>query len=483
MKTELDSALELLNSGKLSSAKVEFERLLSAHPDHPLLLSSLGTLHRDRGEPEVADRYYRKAYAAAPELGWIESNRLMTLNYNPACSLEEIVRVHVDWGNSGIVPPGNPKLRNSPVPDKRIHVGLVSGDLRWHSVAFFLLGLLEHFDRQKLEVTVFCENEKSDEMTDILRSFCDGWVETQSKTDLDFQKTALRSRIDVLIDLSGHTARHRQQAFALRCAPIQLSWLGYPTVTGNPQMDYWMTDSDNSLDSKPFGLKERVVSLDGGVHVYHPPVAPEELPLRDYAEASRDWVTLGCFNNRAKITVALLELWAEILEERPKTKLLLKSIVFVDLEEREKVIGIFESNGIDPGRIELLERSPSTMDHLKEYRRVDIALDTFPYNGTTTTFEALWMGVPVVTQTGEPHASRVGSSILRTLGRRDWITESAKEYKSSVLRLIDDAEDRLVFRQQARELLFKSGLTDSKRFSRKFEAKIRDLWRNYCSGK
>ena len=478
----LGQGVEFLKAGKLSEAERCFREYLDDFPTDPYALGNLGNVYRDRGRISEADELYRRALQSDPHAHWIHSNRLMTLNYSDQIAPETLLKEHQDWGK--LLPiPDQPKFRNTFDPKKRIHLGFVSADFRWHSVAFFLFGLLRELDREQFEITCINESRNPDEMTDMIRSEVSGWVDTIDLEDELFIKTVRRCRLDILIDLSGHTAYNRMSAIARRCAPLQIGWLGYPTITGNPGIDHWMTDPIILGDTAEILGHEQPLLMPEGMHCYYPPVAAGEMPLSSGREGVSDKVMLGCFNHRAKLTQTTLDLFADVLLTEPDTELLLKGRSFNDPTEVEVIQTFFEERGIAPERLHMLARTDTTLGHLKAYYRIDIALDTFPYNGTTTTCEALWMGVPVVTLQGSTHASRDGASLLTRLGFEPWVARDRDGYLGAVRQLVRDAESRRLFRETIRDRMFHCGLTDQARFAGNFGKCLRRQWETYCSSR
>lgn len=473
------TGIEKWKQGNLQEAEVCFRQYLSDFPSDVNVIANLANVYRDRGDLKNANKWYLRALKLEPNTTWIHSNRLMTLNYDPEVDSETILQAHLKWGKQ-LSLPDPVSFKNERTPGKRIHIGFVSGDFRWHSVAFFLFGLLKEFNSDQVEVTCFSENRSSDEMTALIRAHSDGWVDTSGMSDDQFLKTTRRSRLDVLIDLSGHTAYNRMEALARRCAPLQVSWLGYPTITGNPCIDYWMTDSAILGDSSDQLGQVSALVMKEGIHSYFPPVQEYDLPITDHKKKPAGKVVLGCFNHRAKISAICLKNWAQILKCEPNTELLLKNRSFNDPQEVANLRYEMEKLGVNGLRITTLRRTPTCMEHLRTYEKIDIALDTFPYNGTTTTCEAIWMGIPVVTCVGDTHASRVGASLLTQLGAPEWIAEDMDGYCRIVGELVRDNDLRVNFSKTARARMRTSGLSDCAKFARAFEEQVRSIWMNYC---
>ena len=286
---------------------------------------------------------------------------------------------------------------------------------------------------------------------------------------------------DILVDLAGHTSGNRLLVFARRPAPVQVTFLGYCDTTGMNAMDYRLTDSHADPPGTTEHLHaERVVRLPETAWCFlpcdpSPPVEPP--PVLGLGSA-----TFGCFNVRRKITDEALTVWSRLLGEVPGSRLLLKSLGFCDTSVRHRVRATLASTGIAAERIELIGWVPTLAEHLALYRRVDIALDTFPYNGTTTTCEALWMGVPVVTLAGQAHASRVGVSLLTNAGLPELIAADADNYIRIASRLAADVSRLAALRAGLRGRMAASPLVDAPRFARNVEHAYREMWRAWCAG-
>lgn len=475
---QMQRALDAIREGYPCEGAQLLRELCTLAPAQAAVWANLGNAEREMGDLPAALQSYAQALQLArggSDVDWIWSNLLMTQCYRDPGEGGTVWQLHEEWGRS-LPAATEPVWRHRWDADRRLHVGLVSGDFRWHSVAFFLLALLRHVDPQDCEITCFSNHPERDEMTDILHSQVQAWVDIHAASDAQVLQRIRRSRVDVLVDLSGHSAYNRMVVFAQRAAPVQLSWLGYPVPTGNPGIDFWITDPVICpLDNPCPWQGSRPLRLAPGCHAYHAPLSEAEMPLLGPAEAARP-VTLGCFNHRAKLSPETLRMWAEILRAAPQARLRLKSRCYAEVGSREQLWQQMERLGVARERIDLESRTPSTREHLDAYRQVDIALDTYPYAGTTTTFESLWMGVPVVTRCGSEPVSRVGASILGQLGRSEWVSADRQGYVNAVLRLIAEPAQRRQFRQDAREHLRSSGLTDGERFARSWQAGIRQVW-------
>ena len=356
-----------------------------------------------------------------------------------------------------------------PTDGRRLRVGYISRDFTTHSVAYFLEPLLANHDRAAFEIFCYSDVERPDATTARLRTYTDHWCSIVGQSDDAVTGKIRGDAIDILVDLAGHSKGNRLLVFARRAAPVQVTWLGYPNTTGLRSMDYRVTDEI----SDPTGVAEKLatetlIRLPGGFICYRP--ASETPELLDPPSRVNGAITFGNFNSIAKLTPEIISLWSQLLNRIPGSKLLLKSNGLGDEVLRARILGNFETGGIDPTRIELLGWTTSTYFHLALYNKIDIALDTSPYNGTTTTCEALWMGVPVVTLVGDRHAARVGASILTQIDMTDCIALNEAAYVDIAFSLANDPEKLNLIRRSCREKLRSSPLMDEAGFARQMEA-------------
>jgi predicted O-linked N-acetylglucosamine transferase (SPINDLY family) len=348
--------------------------------------------------------------------------------------------------------------------DGRLRIGFVSPDLRSHSVAWFLLPVLPLIDAAKFELHAFSELAQEDAISHRLKGSFASWTKTIGLSD-EALASAIRARgIDVLVDLAGHTAGNRLAAFAMRPAPVQMSWLGYPGPTGLSAIDWRISDAD--LDPVDTPAPERPWRLDAGCHAYALPPGAPEIALREENAAP----VFGSFNNWPKHSQACLETWARILRAVPQAKLLLKNKAMADAATAASARAAFAACGVDPTRIECRGRIDDPRGHLAHYGHIDIALDPFPYNGTTTTCEALAMGVPVVALRGNTPAGRVAAAFVARIGRPQWACADKEAYVAQAVALAHDAEERRKTRRTLRAELAGSRLGDAAGLARALEA-------------
>jgi predicted O-linked N-acetylglucosamine transferase (SPINDLY family) len=359
-------------------------------------------------------------------------------------------------------------------------VGYVSPDFRDHSVAYFIEPVLAHHDARQFEIFAYHTAATTDAVTARMRATVPGWRDCMRDTDVQLAERIRDDGIDVLVDLAGHTANHRLLTFARKPAPVQASWIGYPSTTGVPQIDYRITDP---VASPPVaggdGDSEAFFRLSVAFSCYRPPEGiPRTEPVQDSAE---EVITLGSFNTLAKMSDTTIRLWSAVLRKRKNFALLLKDKAFCDASTRARLLERFSEQGVDPSRIRLLARSRTTRDHLAQYSAIDIALDTYPYCGVTTTCEALWMGVPVISLAGDDFASRMGASLLSAAGQDQWVARDPDDFARIVLEVADAPAARARWRRELRTMIDASQLRDEAGVTCAVESAYRTMWQSWCA--
>jgi predicted O-linked N-acetylglucosamine transferase (SPINDLY family) len=471
----------LHDGGGLDEAIACFGKAIGLKPDSAEAHSNLGRALRSAGQLDEAIAAYREAIRFKPDLASAHSNLICALQYHPGCDAdainEELRRwnqVHAQPLRKFILPHTND--RN---PDRRLRIGYVSADFREHSVSWFLLPLIREHDHGAFEIFCYSDVLHCDAVTDRLRACVDGWQNIVRWTDERVAEKVREDKIDILVDLAGHTAGNRLRVFALKPAPVQVSYLGYSGTTGLPEMDYRLTDSLADPPGKTESFHtEKLVRLPVCNWCFgEPDEAPPVGPLPAESNGS---ICFGTFNNFGKASPAIMDLWAAILIAAPLSRLIIKSRGLGEQSIRERIHQNFASRGVPADRLEIRGHEPNVVSHLNTYNRMDIALDTFPYHGTTTTCEALWMGVPVVTLAGSTHISRVGVSLLSSVGLPELIAQSAEEYLSIATGLAKDLPRLAELRRTLRQRMRASPLMDGRRFARDIEAAYRQMWRNWC---
>lgn len=468
--------------GLLAEAEA-FERQAAAlAPEDPKVLNSIGITRLAQGDARGAVAAFRQALDQDPAHVAAHSNLLGALQYDAAADAEACFQAHLGWGRThGSAGSGTdagwPNPRD---PDRRIRLGYLSPDFREHSVAYFLEPLLAHHDPRAVEVHAYAHLPSPDEVSGRLRGLVHHWRDITTLGTEEALRLIHADRIDILVDLTGHTGSGRPLVFARRAAPIQVAWLGYPGTTGIPAMDARLSDAIVEPPGAEAWSSERIVRLPRGFHCYRPPAAAPAVAPSPALDAGH--VTFGSFNNLAKVGPAVLDLWAALLRRVPGSRLLLKDRALADAAVAGRLRDRFEALGVPANRLDLLPRIPGKEGHLGAYGRVDIALDPFPYNGTTTTCEALWMGVPVLTLPGSRHAARVGASLLTRVGLEDWIATDPADFLARGAAFAADRAALAALRSGLRERMGRSPLRDEAGFARDMEAAYRGLWSEWCRG-
>jgi protein O-GlcNAc transferase len=476
--SNLGVALE--DQGKLEEAVAAYRQAIGIKPDLAEAYSNLGNALEDQGKHDEAIAAYRHAVDIQPDYAEALSNLLFSLNYDDKSTAEQLFTAHREWNERYSRPMLRPiAYANDRGISRRLKIGYASPDFRGHSVAFFFEPLLKGHDRQAVEVFCYSEVKRPDAVTIRLKGLADHWLVTVGLSDDELAERIRADGIDILVDLAGHTANNRLRVFARKPAPVQVTWLGYPNTTGLEAIDYRLVDAvTDPVGEADAWASETLVRLEGGFLCYG--------ALKDVPEPTAPpclntgTVTFGSFNNPAKVSAATLDVWAKLLSRLPQARLLLKGKSFADATTRALFLARLGERGVATERVELVAWQAGTTAHLALYHRVDIALDPFPYNGTTTTCEALWMGVPVVTLQGDRHAGRVGASLLTQIGLTALIANSVEEYLENAVALARNPERLSDLRRILRPRMAASPLCDAPAFARKMESAFRTMRQHWC---
>lgn len=466
-------------AGRLGEAIKQLEIALTKDARSADAHNNIANALQLMGRPDAALRHFDEALELSPGAKDIASNRLYTLNFAAGMSGAEIARQHRAWG-AAQRRPNAARWDVDRSPDRKLRVGWVSSDLRTHSVSFFFAPLLEAIDKDAFSNVAYFTGVRVDDTTARLRGYADEWVEAYAMTDDELAARVRADRIDVLVDLAGHTGGNRLGVFAHAPAPVQVSWLGYPNTTGLEAVGWRITDADADPEGADALYTERLVRLDDGFLCYEPwPTAPDVASL---PAERRGALTFGSFNNLAKVGQRVIELWSRVLRAAPGSSLLVKAPPLADPGVRALLSARFEKCGVPSRSLTLLGEDKTIDAHLARYGAVDVALDTFPYNGTTTTFEALFMGVPTITLMGDRHAARVGASIARRVGLAHLVAETEDDFVATAVKVASNIPELSALRRALRGRLLASPLCDKARFARAMEGALRSMWRAYCEG-
>jgi predicted O-linked N-acetylglucosamine transferase (SPINDLY family) len=466
-----EAALQL---GQPFAASNGFAAALSGGEDAQLR-AKLALALQAQGRAAEAAANFALARRMAPGDAAIASAALFSGHYDPQISPAEALADAANWPrHAARAARPNPCDRD---PERRLRVAYVSPDFANHSCAYFLAPLLASHDRRAVEIFAYSDVATPDGVTAAFKALDLQWRDMAGKSDDAFVAQTRDDGIDILVDCAGHTTGNRLTAFLRRPAPVQATWLGYPASTGLDCFDARfvdaITDPDGALAS------EELVRVAGGFLAYlPPPFAPEPGPSPFEASGR---ITFGSFNNLPKITPRVVAMWAQTLRAVPDSRLIVKAKGLDEPATRERYAAMFGVHGLDGSRVEFVGFVGDIAAHIARYRAIDVALDTFPYNGTTTTCEALWMGVPVVTLAGDRHAARVGASLLDRVGLGDLVAADPADFARIAAGLAADRKRLAALRAGLRARMAASPLCDGRRLAREFEAAYRRLWQRVVS--
>jgi predicted O-linked N-acetylglucosamine transferase (SPINDLY family) len=471
----------LRDLGKLEEAIVACHEAIRISPDNAAAHASLGAALSDQANLDGAFAAYQGAIRLKPDYSEASSALLACMNYSEGVSPTALFEAHRTWherhGRQIERPLAHANDRNE---GRRLKVGYVSPDFRGHSIAQFLEPLLRNHDRDAIEVFCYAQVSAPDAWTKRFEGLADHWVLTIAMSDDALAARIRRDGIDILVDLAGHTSKNRLMVFARKPAPVQVTWLGYPNSTGLEAIDYRLVDAVTDPPGEADALaSEALVRLPGCFLCYG---GPADAPTTTLAPClATGAVTFGSFNNPAKLSRATLDAWAKLLLRLPQARLLLKGKPFSDASTRDLYLDRLTRRGVAASRLDLIAQLPDGKAHLALYNSIDIALDPFPYNGTTTTCEALWMGVPVVALRGDRHAGRVAASLLTHIGMSGLVADSVEDYVETAVALAADPTRLDELRHSLRPRMAASPLTDAADFARKIEHAYRTMWRRWCA--
>jgi protein O-GlcNAc transferase len=463
-----DLGVLLLKSGRLDEARRAFEDAVRVDPGHASALLSLGRLDVSGANPGRASEYFRRTIAAEPGNALHWHAYLMALNVRDDLDAETIAREHLRFGERFARPASVP----APAPyggTRPIRVGYVSGDFRAHPVAWFIAPVLEHHDPDAFESFCYSNVAAEDELTAHLRARADHWRPIRGRGDDEVVEQIRRDGIDILVDLSGHTLDSRLGVFAARAAAVQVTWLGYLNTTGLRTMDYRLVDAHTDPEGADGLGSERLARMPHSQWCWAPHY---DIPLTAMPSGPARPVTFGSFNSIGKISDRCLDLWCEILRRVPQARLRIYAVDSPAYGELQ--VQRLEARGIARSRVTTIGWLPIEA-YFRAFDEVDIALDTLPYNGGTTTFVTYWMGVPMVALAGSRGISRSSYSIAKSAGFEELIASSDTDYVERNAALARDAAARHALRSQLRPRLEASVLMDAERFTRDLETVYRGM--------
>jgi protein O-GlcNAc transferase len=469
-KWQLDEAIEICN------------RILQFDTSDIFAYYTLGNILMTRGKLDEAEIYFKQAIQIKPDALKPYQALLMLMSYSPKYDAQTILFEHVRFAKQ-FEEPLHSKIylhTNDRRVTRRLRIGYVSPDFKIHPVPYFIEPVLISHNKDLFEIFCYSDVLAPDEVTNRIKGYALQWRNIAGLSNEKVAELIRKEKVDILVDLAGHTGGvDRILLFAHKPAPVQVSWIGYPSTTGFSAIDYRIVDGYTD----PSGMTEQFYTEK---LIYLPEIFLCYLPDKDSPDVNTlpaltsVNITFGSFNNFVKVIPEIMMIWANILRAVPNSRLIMKHFSFLDKTTCSYVKNLFITEGIEAERIQLLSLQPSTREHLNLYNKVDIGLDTFPYHGTTTTCDALWMGVPVVSLAGDTPASRVGISLLSNVGLQELIAGTEDEYIQIAVKLANDIHRLQNLRSGLRGRMAHSPLTDAKTFTVNLEKCYRMMWENWC---
>lgn len=473
----LGNALRL--GGQISQAVLAYEKSLKLDPHYAIAVNNLGSGYKSMGRIPEAIETYARALALKPDYAAAHSNYVYCHNFEPGITLSKLRELHLAWDKIHATPFRSHWGSYSNTKDvaRPLVIGFVSGDFRRHPVGYFTIKVFESLAAAGTRIIVYANQVMADDMTARFKQASHTWRDIYGVSDDDVASQIRQDKVDILFDLSGHNDANRLLVLARKPAPVQIEWAGYMATTGVAAMDYLIADRHHVPTSAERHYSERILRMNDAFICFEPP--QDALQVGSLPLAANGYPTFGCFNIVDKINDNVIDAWARLLSRLPESKLVLKTRELSCPVVRDRYRDSLARRGIAPTRLEFVGGS-SRKEHLAWYNRIDVALDPFPFSGSTTTLEALWMGVPVVTLPGETFASRHSLSFVSTIGLSHLAVSSVDEYIDKACALTADRNGLVALRATLRSMLEKSPLCDARRFSENLLAQCHFAWKGWC---
>lgn len=455
-----------------------FLLVLSLDPENVEARKGLASTYVALGDTDVCIPLYRKVLEMDPEAWQLRSGMLFALQYDPAVPNEKVLEEHLEFGRQVREHAGPAKARDSfpnrRTSERKLKIGYLSADFRGHVVMKFAEDVITGHDQDRFEVYCISPHPREDETTKRIRAKVDHWRDITAIEDAEAVEMLRADELDIVVDLMGHSSVQRLPLLGRRIAPVQMGWCGYSGTTGLDTMDYLVVDDIIAPPGERTFFSEEPIRLPHSYVSFSPRNFPD---IRSSPFDRNGYITFGCMNNPSKVNKYVLSWWAQILKAVPFSRIMMRYHLLGDPLVDERLARVFRNAGIPPERIDM---RAGGHDFLSAYNEVDIALDSFPYNGTTTTCEALWMGVPVITLRGDRFVARVGASLLTHTGTGDLIAEDPKEYIDKAIGLANDPDRLMRFREEAREFLPLTPVYDPKSFVTDLEKAYVAAFARWC---
>lgn len=470
------ATVALLN-GNTAVAIAASNKALTQNPNSEVAWGLLGACFAMQGDIATAIEHYDRALAIKPDYEDAITKKIFALDFLPDVDLERLQAVRKYWweqiGSRSPQPPLGGRDRN---PDRRIVVGYVSSDFRDHSAALGFMPILRHHDRAKFEVIAYSCSPLRDATTDLCRSLVDRWIDAWGFADERLADQIRADKVDILVDLSGHSAGHRLGVFARKPAPVQVTAVGSVTGTGLPTIDYLLADAVVIPAAVRHLFAERIYDLPSLITIERPP----EIPASPLPMLRNGHVTFGMFNRTDKISEPALRLWSKLMAALPGSIIVVKNGSMSDTLLRDRLLARFVAHGIAADRVRCVGKT-TRQEHLAMFSEIDIALDPFPQNGGISTWEPLQMGVPVVTKLGTGPAARAGGAIVKAVGLDDWVADDDDGYLAIALKFCSRPAELAALRATLPVTVSSSAAGNGALYTQHVEAGYRKFWRDYCA--
>ena len=460
--------------GRWNQALKYYRYALQLEPNFVEAHNNVGLILGQQGHLQEAIKHYQRILELRPDYITAHSNWVYLLNFVEDTTPEHIFIEHRKFDEQHALCLANTIAPHPTLFHKKLRIGYLSPDCRRHSVAYFIEPILSHHAREHFEIFCYAHSLQEDDTTERLKNYADHWMNCFGIPDEALSQRIRQDQIDILVDLAGHTTGSRLLVFARKPAPIQMTYLGYPNTTGLTAIDYRISDTYVDKDDKL--SSETLIQMPNSFFCYQP--LSESPPINELPMLKNGYPTFGSLNSYMKFSPFILKLWAKILHVLPQAKLVVQNQAFQERETFSSFEKRMEQLGVDPQRIILMNYALPP-GYLETYHHIDIALDTYPFNGGTTTCEALWMGIPVLSLKGQRQVSRLGLSILSSIGLSEWVAETPQEYIEKCLYMVHHQDFLQHLRQSMRERLYTSPLMEASSFTRCLEdiyRKVTNQW-------
>lgn len=466
--------------GLLSEAKEHFEQAITLDPEYPHALNNLGLLLSEVGDPELGVKYCSRALEINPEYSDAHSNLLFMLLHIPEMDPQKIFLEHIKFSDQFERPYRSswPKHQNNQDPNRSIKIGFVSADLRDHAVASFLLPLINYlYKSESFLIYAYSNSNIYDHVSKEINDSIHVWLNVVGFTNKKLSDQIMKDEIDILIDLSGHTGGNRLPVFAMKPAPLQVSWMGYPGTTGLEAVDYYIA-TEKWLPHDMFAnhFTEKLLYLPPTIIFQPVSNSPDILEL---PALHNEYITFGSFNRFDKINRETVKLWCRVLKELPDSKMLIGNVV--NELSLQRMLSWFEEDNISIDRLMFHRRMP-LRDYLNLHNQVDICLDTFPYSGSTTVLNSIWMGIPTVTIHNESAAGRQSIAALRQFGLDAFIAKNKDDFVAAVLLLSSELNALSYLRHNLRGHFLRSTVDKTSKIGPSLEFALKSIWAKWCKG-